>query len=222
MSFGTKLSDCQKREILGAWPKTFRPFKDGEKNCTEPLGWSAHKEEWDSLCPWGSLYNITCPPGNEKLVDNITKMEDRRECEGSKNEYTLSNIKCHACPMGGNCTQGGYKVSVKPGWWQGPPFLRSCVDVNTMEVLNESGAVFHVESGNESHIKPSRRNAPPSPAKSLAKGSRTSPPSEASAPFKSALAPDVRCVVITSPLSDRHKYEGRANMYSKWIKFFHE
>ena len=137
MFSGTNISHCQKHEILAAWPKTFRPFTVDGKNYTELQGWAAYEKDWALFCPWGSRHNITCPRGHEKSVNDHTKEEHCLKCQGAQNQYTLCNIKCHSCPMGGDCALGGYEVRVaqEGAFWQGQPFFKTCMSLSTYDWL---------------------------------------------------------------------------------------
>ena len=72
------------------------------------------------------------------------------KCPSGK--YNLGGAICQTCPdRGPNCTEGGYKVQASPGFWQGPPYYRSCVGSGTLGMLNETGlSMDHVFEMNAS------------------------------------------------------------------------
>ena len=55
--------------------------------------------------------------------------------------YSLGQ-KCFECKAGGDCRNGGSDILAKPGFWRGAPFFETCIDNNTLMVLNSSGSLY--------------------------------------------------------------------------------
>ena len=67
--------------------------------------------------------------------------------------YALGH-KCFECKAGGDCRNGGSEILPKPGFWRGPPYFQTCIDDNTLEVLNSSGSAYNFDARSSSHRCP--------------------------------------------------------------------
>ena len=54
--------------------------------------------------------------------------------------YSLGQ-KCFDCKSNGDCRNGGSDILAKPGFWRGSPLFKTCIDNNTLMVLNSSGSL---------------------------------------------------------------------------------
>ena len=143
--------------------------------------------------------------------------------------YSLGQ-KCFDCKSNGDCRNGGSDILAKPGFWRSPPYFQTCIDENTLEVLNSSGSAYNIDA------RPPSRQCPNSTVSvttvaSLAAAAATSTatsaivtactethspssrPGQKSPQSKGKLAKKQSCPGTSVPLPLPSKYSGQASIF---------
>ena len=82
--------------------------------------------------------------------------------------YSLGQ-KCFECKAGGDCRNGGSDILAKPGFWRGAPFFETCIDNNTLMVLNSSGSLYDTAAHPSLHQSLTCESVVSSPSSTISK-----------------------------------------------------